>query len=89
MANNETASDAGVPEEYTLGIQAISMRDAQNVQGLVVGFVNAEKMGVTITMSKDGVRIKGTQTNKLVPYSNIRSIDFEATETSKPVVGTR
>jgi len=78
-------ADLDVKEE----ILAISLRDAQNIQGMVVGFINANSMKVTITREGDCLRVVGSKTNKVIPLSNIRSYDCLQPGQPRPVVASK
>lgn len=65
---------------------SIDLRDAQSIEGLVIRFVNADSSNVKLTQEDKGIRVRGKKTNKLVPFSNIRSIDYLEEGQPRPVV---
>jgi len=86
VSNETKSSTPEIKENGAEEILAAQLRDAQNIEGMVVGFVNADSMKVTITREGDCLRIVGKKTNKVIPLSNIRSYDCLTPGRPRPVV---
>lgn len=78
-------------KEGLIKIIAISSHAAQLITGNVRGHIHGEKAGVTLTFDEDGdgVWVRGKQTNKLIPFSNIQGLDVQEMGQEAPVTATK
>lgn len=86
-------------EEFTKGpfelnegsnkVLAVTLHLAENFGEFVTGTVNVSKYkNIILTQEEKGIRAIGPKCNKLVPWSNIRGVDYFFADGSIPVVNT-
>jgi hypothetical protein len=79
-------------EEYNSptedAVFCINLHLAQNFGGFVTSTLNTRNHnGFSLRQTEEGVRVKGPKCNKLVPWSNIRDIDYILPSGELPVAG--
>jgi hypothetical protein len=67
-------------------ILSVSLAMAENFGGFVAGTINADKHFLKLTQTVNGVFVEGKGCAKLVPFTNIRGIDYKTAEGT--VIGT-
>lgn len=70
-------------------VLSVSLHAAENFGGFVAGTINAEKHHLEIEETDKGVIVSSKACRKLVPWSNIRGIDYFLDSGAAPVVATR
>ena len=66
----------------------INLHMAQNFGGFVTGTLNTRNhLGYSLEQVKEGIRVKGPKCNKLVPWTNIRDVDYVLDNGELPVAG--
>jgi hypothetical protein len=61
-------------------ILSVSLHMAENFGGFVAGTINSEKHSLKIVQTEYGVLVTGRGCSKLVPFTNIRGIDYKTVE---------
>lgn len=61
-------------------ILSVNLHMAENFGGFVAGTINSEKHFLKITEVDKGVLVEGAKCSKLVPWGNIRGIDYKTKE---------
>jgi hypothetical protein len=61
-------------------ILSVSLAMAENFGGFVAGTINAEKHFLKMVQTEHGVLVTGKGCSKLVPFTNIRGIDYKTAE---------
>lgn len=61
-------------------ILSLNLHVGQFVSGQMCTNVNADKHKVVMTLTPVGVEIIGSQTDKIIPFSNIQGIDYRLPE---------
>ena len=78
-------SFSGAIEDKVYGIV---LQDGVNFGGQVKSSINMKNdTGHTFTETDKGIRVKGPKCNKLVPWSNLKDVDYYLEDGSAPVAG--
>jgi hypothetical protein len=74
--------------EDNTAVFCINLHLAQNFGGFVTSTLSTKNhAGFSLTQIDKGIRVKGPKCNKLVPWSNLRDVDYVLPSGELPVAG--